>query len=116
MRAAESGEKVVQRVVIGEVDKLDLRAPSVLVPFEKIVIADREIEKAAMSDAGRILIVVLRSRRWYLGEGRTELRRRTDKGQWSEGGRMDAIAGKSRLKFLVGGKRNSGGIGHGDRG
>ena len=70
--AAECGEKVIQRMGIGDVDGGDLRAPSKSIPMEQIIVPDGDVEEMPWRDARRIAIVILASRRWYLDECRTE--------------------------------------------
>ena len=62
MCAAERRQKVVQRVVVPNVDEVHLRAPLVSVALEKIVITDGEIEEVAVRSTGRIVVVILGSR------------------------------------------------------
>ncbi len=63
MSAAEGGEKVVKRIVVGQVDYGKLSTPTILVSVEEIILTQREIEEISRRDAGRIVIVVLGSRR-----------------------------------------------------
>src|SRR5271155_8193 len=46
VRAAEGGEKVVERIVVREIDYLDASAPLKAVAVEDVVIAHGEIEQA----------------------------------------------------------------------
>jgi len=58
VRAAERGQEVVERGLVGDVDGGDLEAPLVLVGVEQIVISHADIEQMAGSDAGRVTVVV----------------------------------------------------------
>jgi len=62
VRAAERGQEIVESVVVGKVDRCELQTPPILVSPEEVVIPNREIEEIAVRDAGRVLVVVLRSR------------------------------------------------------
>jgi hypothetical protein len=64
MRAAERGEEVVQRIIIGNIDDRDLRAPLEPVTVENVVVAHGQIEKTPGGDSWRIAVVVLGVRRW----------------------------------------------------
>src|ERR1019366_3201684 len=66
--AAERGQKVVQYVVIRQVDEVHLRAPLVPIGLEQVVISDRQVEEVPCPNARRVVVVILGSRRWYLGE------------------------------------------------
>ena len=63
MRSAESGEEVVQHVIVGEVNEVDLGAPLVAIALEEIVGSEGKVEEAARLDALRIVIVILSSGR-----------------------------------------------------
>ena len=53
MRTTKRGQKVVERVIVRKVDQRHLRAPSVSVPLEEVVIANCQIKKIAVRDAWR---------------------------------------------------------------
>ena len=59
MRSGESGEEVIERVLVGDIDGSEPEAP--LVPFtvEEVVYAERDVEEASGSDARRVLVVIL---------------------------------------------------------
>src|SRR5271166_4207823 len=60
MRAAEGRKKVVQRVLVGDVDGRQLQADFVLVAMKHIVVSHGNVEETARRNAWRILVVVLR--------------------------------------------------------
>jgi|ERR1700677_856204 hypothetical protein len=68
VRAAKSGEEVVHRVFIADVDGGQAQAPLVTVAAEKIVVADSQVEEVAGSDTRRIVVIVLGSRSGDLQE------------------------------------------------
>src|ERR1700722_11165313 len=59
MGAAESGNEVVQRFFVSEVDDRKPSAPAVLVAVKQIVVADAQVEEVARGDAGWIVVVGL---------------------------------------------------------
>lgn len=63
VRAAEGGEEVVERVLVGKVDGLEACAPLVFVAVEEIVIANGCVEEIPGSDSCGIVVRVLRVRR-----------------------------------------------------
>ena len=79
MRSAEGGEEVVQHVIVGEVNEVDLSAPLVAIALEEIVGSEGKVEEAARFDALRIVIVILGSGRRDIDERLPELRRQTDR-------------------------------------
>ena len=68
MRAAECGEEVIKRGLVGQIDHREAQAPFVTVAMKEIVLANAGVEQAARSDALRIVIVVFLSGRGYLDE------------------------------------------------
>jgi hypothetical protein len=58
MRAAERGQEVVQRYLVGQVDDREACAPPVFVIMKEVVISDGRIEQVARSDARRVFIVI----------------------------------------------------------
>src|SRR5277367_14242 len=62
VRAAEGGEEVIESVLVGDVDACEAEAPFVFIAIEEIVLADGEIEEAALLNAWRVLVVVLSAR------------------------------------------------------
>ena len=79
VRAAEGGEEVVERVLVGQIDDRELRAPLVPVAMEDVVVAHGEIEEAAGSDARRIVVVVFRPGSRNRDQRRAVLRRRAQR-------------------------------------
>src|ERR1700723_3366743 len=61
VRATEGGEEVIECVFVGDVDASEAEAPFVFIAIEEIVLADGEIEEAALLNAGRMMVVILRS-------------------------------------------------------
>jgi hypothetical protein len=68
VRATESGEEVVEREVVGQVDYFHASTPLVTVTTEDVVIAHSEIKQIALLDSRWIFIVILFIRRWYFYE------------------------------------------------
>lgn len=68
VRAAEGRKEVVQRFLVGDVDHGQCQAPTVVIPVEQIVVAYRQVEQIARSDALWIVVVVLRARRGHFEE------------------------------------------------
>ena len=66
MRSAEGREKVIQRQFVGDVDGGKRKTPFVVVAFEQIIVAYRNIKQVTRRDARRIVIVVFGSGRRYL--------------------------------------------------
>jgi len=55
----ESGEEVIERVLVGEVDSGEPQAPLLLVAAEEVIDAKGSVEQTPRSDARRIVVVVL---------------------------------------------------------
>lgn len=111
MRTAESGQEVIQRIIVRQVNRRQLEAPLILVALEQIIEPQRQVEQVARGDAGRVVVVVLGIGRRYLDERRAKLGSRTVEGQGLGRGCMYAIAGEPRLKLLVSGQGNAPHIG-----
>jgi len=62
MRSAESGQEIVERHLVGQVDGRKSQAPLVTVAMEEVVVPNAGIEQVARVDARRIVIVILRPR------------------------------------------------------
>ena len=58
MRATKGREKVVERVLVGQIDDRKLRAYLVFIAVENVVVPQRNIEHTARGDALRMMIVV----------------------------------------------------------
>src|ERR1019366_3821959 len=58
MRAAKRGQEVVQRVVVRQVNDVQLCAPLVFVRLKQVVISDRQVEETSRRDALWIVIVI----------------------------------------------------------
>ena len=74
MRAAKSGEKVIQRLLVRKVEHRQPERHAVPVRMKEIICSHTGIEKVARSDAGRIRIVIFRSCRRNAHSRRRELR------------------------------------------
>ena len=68
MRAAEGGQEVIECIVVREIGNRHLRAPFIPVAFKKIVHPHRNVKEMPSSNALRVVIVILRSWRRYLGQ------------------------------------------------
>src|ERR1700730_5446466 len=100
VRATECGKEVVQRVVIGQIDRGKLKADLVLVPVKHIVVSDGNIEEMTWSNSLRVTVGILFSGRRYLHQSRTiQLRRATAEG--CKQCRVLTPAKQSRLQLLV---------------
>ena len=66
VRAAEGREEVVERVLVGQVDRCELEAHLVLIPAEDVVMSDGNVEKASRRNARWVLVVVLSIRLRHL--------------------------------------------------
>jgi len=62
VRAAEGGKKVVQSVLVCDVDGRELETHLVLIAAEQVVMSDGNVEQASRRDTRRVLVVVLRVR------------------------------------------------------
>ena len=60
---AKGGEEVVERVLVGEVDGGEMKAPLLLVAVEEVVFADGSVEEATRGNPLRIGVVVALARR-----------------------------------------------------
>jgi hypothetical protein len=63
MSSTESRKKVVQRGFVSDIDGAELQAPLIAVTVEKIVVSNRQIKQVTGRNSGRIMIVILGSRR-----------------------------------------------------
>src|SRR5579862_6573935 len=63
MGSTKSREEVIERLFVGQVDRRKSNAPLVFVPVEDVVVTHGEVKEIARSDAGRIVIVIFRTRR-----------------------------------------------------
>ena len=59
MRSGEGRKKVIERSLVGQVDHTPLQAPFVPIAMEQVVVSNRQIEKTAGGNPGRIVVVVL---------------------------------------------------------
>ncbi len=100
VRSAERGQEIVQCRLVRQVDDREAQAPLVVVAVEQVIIAHAGIKQVSRVDAGRIVIVVLRSRRRYLEPCRP-VERRVASDQWSAQRRENAAAKEASLHLLV---------------
>src|ERR1019366_8871908 len=103
VRPAEGRKEVIQRCFVGNVDRGERKTPFVVVAFEQVVIAHRNIKQVTGRNARRIMVVVLRPGGRYLYQIRTILRRSASGERHSERG-MLAPAEQSSLQLLVSGE------------
>jgi hypothetical protein len=73
VRAAEGGKVIVQSGLVGQIDDRETQAPTVAIATEQIVLANRDVEQTAGSDALRIVIVVFLTRSRHLNIDGSEL-------------------------------------------
>src|ERR1039458_746639 len=104
MRAAEGGKKVIQRVLVGNIDGRNVQVRLEAAGVKEIVLADGSVEQVAGRDARRVLVVVAAAGRGNLHQIRGILRGQAGCGQGIAGGCLNAIACKSSLKLFVGGQ------------
>jgi hypothetical protein len=107
MCAAESGEKVIERDFVSQVDDGKAQAPFVTVAVEEIVLPYRDIEQAARLDSLRIVVVVFFPWCWDLDINRSELicRAGSEGGPEWTGRRTNAVACEPTLVLLVSSQR-----------
>ncbi len=101
MRAAERGEEVVERVLVGDVDGGQVQVHLVVLLVENVVLSERDIEQVARCDAGRIVVVVFSARSRNLNKFRgVSGRVARSKAAIGNGGR-NAVAGEACFELLV---------------
>jgi hypothetical protein len=66
VRSAEGGEEVIECRLLAMLMAVKRKTPFVMVAFEQILVAHRDIEQAAGCDARRIVIVIFSSGRGHL--------------------------------------------------
>src|ERR1700680_3968997 len=74
--ATECGKEVVQRVLIGQIDRGKLQADLVLVPVKHVVVSEGNIEEMTRSNSLRVAVGILFPGRRYPQQSRTILLRR----------------------------------------
>src|SRR5258706_2403389 len=120
VRPAERRKKVIERVLVGQVDGGQLRAHLVLVAMEHIVMSHGEIEKMAWCDARRVVVIVLRAGSGNPQQTGGELGGGARAGQGNSWSCAHTVATEAGLEFLVGGEASGGQIydaaGVGERG
>ena len=62
VRAAKGGKKIVQSVLVCDVDGRELETHLVLIAAEQVVMSDGNVKQASRRDTRRVLVVVLRVR------------------------------------------------------
>ena len=68
MCSAKGREKVIKRVIVGQIDCGQLNANLVSIAVKQVVVSDGNVEQVSRSDTRRVLIVVLCSRCWDADE------------------------------------------------
>lgn len=58
MGSTESGEEIIERVVVGQIDNGELSAPLVFISVQQVIVSDGEVEQIALLNARRLVIVV----------------------------------------------------------
>ena len=101
VRAAKRRQEVVQRVVVRQVNDVQLCAPLVFVRLEQVVISDCQVEEASRRDALRIMVVVFSAGRGHRDQRRSKLRSQTRERQRRGWGCVHTVAGKSALELLI---------------
>ena len=76
MRSTKRRKKIVERVIIGQVNGRQLHTYFTFVAVKQIVVSDGEIENIPRGDTRRIAVIILRVRRRDLDQRRGESRRR----------------------------------------
>ena len=101
MRAAEGGQEIVERLLVGDVDGGQLQAPFVFVVMEHVVFAHADVEQVSRGDARGVVVVVFRA---WGGESdqRGAIARVAGGERTSQGGTLPA-AEEAGLQLLVGG-------------
>ena len=64
MGSTEGGKKVIERRLVCQINNVGLQAPLVSVTVEEIVVAHCYVKKASRRYPWRVMVVVLRPRRW----------------------------------------------------
>jgi hypothetical protein len=110
VRAAKGGKVIVQSGLVGQIDDRKAQAPTVAIPTEQIVLANRDVEQTAWSDPLRIVIVVFLARYRHLKIDRAELicRAGSHGGSKGTGRGTHASAREPGLELLIGGQRQTG--------
>ena len=72
VRAAKRRKKVVQRIIVGQVNGGQLQAHFVLIAVQDVVVPERQVEQIAVRNARRIVVIVLGIRRGHLDERGSE--------------------------------------------
>lgn len=101
MRSTERRKKVVERILIRQIHRRQLRAPLVLLSMKKIIIPNRQIKHIPRSNPGRIVIIILRPRRWHADQAAPELRRQTSLRQRNRRRSPYPITTEPCLKLLI---------------
>src|SRR6185437_15929042 len=91
VRAAEGGKEVIERVLVGYIDRRQVEVELVLVGVEEVVLTEVDVEQVAWSNARRVAIVGGSVGRGNAQEGRSELIGRANGGQCEK--RRGALAG-----------------------
>lgn len=102
VRAAEGGEEVVKRVLVGDVHSSQVEVDLVVIRPEDVAFAGRDVEEVTRCDARRVMVVVAGARSGDAKESGTEFSSGTDcRQRIAEGGAL-SIAHESSLELLKG--------------
>ena len=77
MCAAECRKKIVERVLVRDVDDGQLRAHLVSLPVEQVVVSEGDVKETPRGDALWIVVIVLGIGTGHCGQVGPELRRQT---------------------------------------
>ena len=64
MRSTKRGKKVIQGILVGDIDGRHVEVYLVTIGMEEVVLASGDVKQIARRNARRVLVVVLRARRW----------------------------------------------------
>src|SRR5215472_7040137 len=99
--AAEGGEKIIEGVLVGQIDRGQDETDLVALAAQQVVVSNGEIKQVSRLDARRILVVVLGPRRRNLHQARAQLAGSAAGERRRECG-VRASASKSGLELLIG--------------
>src|ERR1019366_4640242 len=100
MPPAQGRKEVIQRQLVGHVDGGKRETPFVMISFEQVVVAHRNIKQVPRGDARRIMVVIFSPGGRYLHQIRT-VQRRSACGEGCGERRVLAPAEQSRLELLI---------------
>src|SRR5215472_1152152 len=101
--AAEGGQKIVEGVLVGQIDRGQDETDLVALAAQQVVVSNGEIKQVSWLDARGILVVVLRPRRRNLHQAGAQLAGSAAGERRRECG-AHACASQSGLELLIGGE------------